>query len=58
MAWQERKKDGDAMHRKTAKEMLSELMESNDIRGFLAANQGEFLRPMHRYLNQIIEHGH
>ena len=55
MAWQEWKKDGDAVHRKTAKELLSELMESNDIRGFLAANQGEFLCPMHRYLNQIIE---
>ena len=46
------------MHRKTAKEMLSELMKSNDIRGFLAENQGEFLRPMHSYLNQIIEEKH
>ena len=43
------------MHRKSAKELLSELVQSEDIRQFLSENRGEFLYPMHRYLNLLVE---
>lgn len=46
------------MHEKDTGELFSELREDEDIRGFLARNKGEFVRPLHEYLEELLREKH
>ncbi len=43
------------MYKKDTEELLAEIKSDTDMENFLAQNANEFKKPLHEYLNQIIE---